>query len=362
MAVYLNMAEVRAALAGPASVPASQSLLARLFQEVLGAMIEREERRRWLTLLAEEDLSLERWQARLVDHVYRRLVAPRLHQHEVGLHPLAGEVCLMWEALQNLCHWIADGVWAAYRTRGRMLDPSSLAYDALPREIELREPGWSDAVRITDIAEALWSLPGAPAGCAIELRIGPEALGDGLEHAALYHLLSAAGTSSKVSSKLPGHGAGLPLVSFTPARIETVFETARLGCVQGPLKRVIGQLAGVVPTNLPSVSPGNDRGGATPDYTHLARVLLEILREHGIEARLLAPPLAEGRSLQIEIGVPPMVSITRIERLSEDIKARLRLKSPPRLLNFAGRLLLTLELRTRPIVFFWPKGWGSKAE
>lgn len=364
MAVYLNMGEVRAALAGPAAfTPAASAapLLARLFHEVLGGLVEGDEQLHWLAMLAEEDLCLERWQERLVAHTYRRLVAPRLSLHSAALDPMAGEVCLLWEALQNLCHWVIDGIWARYRTRGGALDTSLLARNALPREIELHEPGWSDTVRITDIEAALWSLPGAPPNCPIELRIGPEALGEGLEHACLYQLLVTAGATAASRGKAVRPGA-LTLVSFTPARTETVFETARLELVHGALKRLIGQLAGVVPAAVPATTPAKDRGGARPDYTHLARVVLEILREHGIETRLLAPPLAQERSVQFEIALPPAVSIAHIERLSEDIKARLRLKAPPRLCAFAGRLILTVEIRTRPIVFFWPRGWSSTAE
>ncbi|MGH9894780.1 MAG: hypothetical protein ACREA0_22935, partial [bacterium] len=97
-------------------------------------------------------------------------------------------------------------------------------------------------------------------------------------------------------------------------------------------------------------------------YAHLGRVLVEILREHGVEVRLSGPPIPAKGSVQFAVAMPVGVRVTQSTALAEAIKRRLRLRARPLIEHFAGQLLVGIELKARPIVFFWPTGWSGHGD
>lgn len=353
MAVYLTMPQVRAALleSGVEQRPSTQ-LLARLFIEVMDELLGQGRSPHWTAILGDEDLDRERWQQRLIEHAYRRCVAPRLLRQRAALDPAAKEVCLFWEAVQNLCTWSVDALWERYRARGRVPEAGLFNKIGLAKDLELHEPGWTDAVRITDIREALWLTPGAESYCAIELCLNTD--GEGIEQACLYRLLTHASYPAPRARK-----GVLRLISFSPARQETAIDIARLDMLQRHVKHLIGRAAGVLPTGLPiSVDPAS----AAHNYVNLGKMLVEILRNYGIEASVAGMPAIEHGKVQFLIELPPGIRITQPEALADDIRQRLRLKTSPLLEHVAGHLFVSLEVRARPIFFFWPTGWTSSAK
>ncbi|MGH8626877.1 MAG: hypothetical protein ACREYC_17000 [Gammaproteobacteria bacterium] len=200
----------------------------------------------------------------------------------------------------------------------------------------------------------LFRLPSHKARLAFALRLTPERDGNGLGYASLYRLL-AEGT------RTPERHGGLTLVSFSPGCEEQAFEAARLDLGQRQLRCLIGQAAGVISSALPVAAPAHGRG-APQDYAYLGRVLVEILREHGVEVRLSGPPIPAKGSVQFAVAMPLGVRVTRSTELAEAIKRRLRLRARPLIEHFAGQLLVGIELKARPIVFFWPTGWSGHGD
>ncbi len=343
---------------GDRPVPSTE-MLTRLFHGVLDRFAGEGGRAGSIAMLADEDLDPARWQARLVEDAYLRSIGPALRQAQAELHPLSFQVCQLWVAVQNLCAWIAQRLWHTYQSTGRIPETGMFAKSPGPAELELREPGWSDAVCVTHIREALFHLPSHKTRLAFALRLSSEREGDGLGYASLYRLLAEA-TRAPESHFYTAQG-DLTLVSFTPGCEEQAFEAARLDLGQRQLRLLIGQAAGVVSNALPVAASVQGRG-APQDYAYLGRVLVEILREHGVEVRLSGPPISAKGSVQFAVAMPIGVRVTQSTELAEAIKRRLRLRARPRIEHFAGRLLVGIELKARPIVFFWPTGWSGDGD
>ena len=247
MAVVLNVRRVRQALfeqAGGSQMAGdgqpSTQLLGQFFHDIFEELVDQSGPRNWVAALEDQESAQEHWRQTLSDHTYRRLVAFRLQRHQAALHSSAEQVCLFWEAVQNLCDWMVELLWTVHQSTGRLPEPESLVRSEQALELELREPGWSDAVRLVGIADAVWRVPGKNAWCVAELKLGQTHQQADLGQACLYHLMLQAANGTQPAGTLA-------LVSFKPRREEQLFQSARLETAQRELKHLIGQLAGVVP-------------------------------------------------------------------------------------------------------------------
>ncbi len=361
MAAYLDMAQVRELLrdtphyaaAGDPATPSTE-VLNRLFHEVLDRFTAAAGSAGPIPMLAEEGADPARWEARLIEDAYLHSIGPALRRWQADLHPLSFQVCQLWVAVRNLCAWIAQCLARVHQTTGRLPEPGMFAKSPGAAQLELYEPGWSDVVFVTHVREGLFHVPGYKAPIAFALRLAPERDGDGLGHASLFRLLMHGARASEA-------GGELVLVSFSPGCEERLFDARHLDLGQRQLLCLIGQAAGVIATLLPVVGSGPGRG-APQDYSHIGRVLVEILREHGVEVRLASPPLPGRGRVQFAVALPAGVRVTRRAELAEAIKARLRLRARPLVEHFAGQLLVGIELKARPIVFFWPSGWAGHGD
>ncbi len=358
MAAYFDMAEVRELLCATPAVPVvgegaapSTEILSRLFHEVLDGFAGSAGHEGSIAVLAEESLDPARWEARLVEDAYLHSIGPALKRFQAELHPLSFHVCQLWVAVRNLCAWIAARMWRAYQASGRLPEPGSFAKIPVPAQLELYEPGWSDVVFVTHVREGLFRVPGYRERVAFALRLAPERDGDGLGHASFYRLLMYGGRGTEALGDLV-------LVSFGPGCDERVFDAAALDLGQRQLLCLIGQAAGVV-SSMPLVVPDAQGRGLAQDYSHIGRVLIEILHEHGVEVRMASPPLPAKGRVQFAVALPAGVRVTQRAELAEAIKSRLRLRARPLVEHFAGQLLVGIELKARPIVFFWPTGWAG---
>src|SRR4029434_7575385 len=179
---------------------------------------------------------LDEWRAALVDHAYQRLVGPRLRTHHAELSFSPEQVLSFWDASQELCEWLAELLWKA-RERGVALN-SALVTAEEPLRWELRDDGWTDAVVLTGVADAVCRAPGSPDWCLIELKTGRTAPEADLAQACLYHqMLSASGA---------GADGALALLSFGPQKHERLFAAQELADVQERLRHLIGKMAGVL--------------------------------------------------------------------------------------------------------------------
>ena len=313
MAVYLSMAQVREMLSeappsawiGDRPVPSTE-VLTRLFHGVLDRLAGEAGRAGSIAMLAEEDLDPARWQARLVEDAYLHSVGPALRQCQAASPAVFPGVSVVGGGAQPVRR--TAGASVAHLSDHRSASGTRDVFEGPgTRGVELREPGWSDAVCVTHIREALFRLPSHKARLAFALRLTPERDGNGLGYASLYRLL-AQGTRIPESHLYTPQG-DLTLVSFSPGCEEQAFEAARLDLGQRQLRGLIGQAAGVVSKALP-VAAAQGRG-APHDYAYLGRVLVEILREHGVEVRLSGPPIPAKGSVQFAVAMPVGVRVTQ---------------------------------------------------
>ena len=166
-----------------------------------------------------------------------------------------------WEAMDDLCHWLAAiRLEAAARGRERLHIVSEEALSW-----EHHEPGWTDAVRVSGHADAVFCRPQQAPWCVVELKLGrgqPEA---DLGQACLYYLMLSAKRERRSQE------GSLAVVSFTPRRQVHVFSPKELAPALPRLKALIGRLAGV----LPDVQRG-PRPLTKPDHRYQRTTVMRI--------------------------------------------------------------------------------------
>jgi hypothetical protein len=358
MAVYLSLRQVREEILEGGRSPSrdalssdAQILLAELFHDVFAELVGQDARWNWGSALGDQDPDPAKWRQSLVDHCYRRLIAHRLERHKGDLQQAGREVCLFWEAAQALCAWLVERLWAVYHVNGRLLEPQSSVRCDLPFELEIKEPGWTDAVRLTEIDETVWRAPDGDQWCAVDLAFDtPREAGPKIGQAGLYCLLLRAAEPER--KRLSG---ALAIMTFSPKREEQVFEAARLDATLRQIKAQIGQLAGVIPNWLKTVDDVRRPRELPPQYAQITHALLETLREFGAPARLAGPPQVAQNSLRFTVIPGEGVQVAKIKQLADALKLRLRLQNAPLIDAMGAEVLISIERANRPIVFYWPR-------
>lgn len=388
MPIHLTVRQVRDALflqAGGREAAgdgrASTEMLGRFFHEVFAGLVDEQGTDNWSSALAEQAPDVATWRDVLRDHAYRRLVAPRLRRQQAALHDSAEQVCQFWEAVQDLCDWIVELLWTVYERRGRLPEPQSLVQSEYTLQLELREPGWTDAVQLAGNADAVWRVPDRDVWCVAELKLGKTHQQADLGQACLYHLMLQTGTRS---------AGPLALVSFKPHREERLFEATQLEAAQRELKALIGQLAGVTVGRIANPSgqssdtsrqqkprpdvtrevrianPSNHSTDTlpqpevalafpappTPEHGQLGKRLIVTLREYGAPAELIGSPVVGPTFIQFRLTPARGVRVAKIVNLAEEIKVRLALQETPLIHSAAGRLVVEIQRPDRQVVPF----------
>src|SRR5947209_18352594 len=127
MPVALQVRQVRDAIYEAAGRAAgegepSTALLGRLFHEVFAELVGADSPANFVAALADVDPTPGAWRAALLEHTYRRLVAPRLASHHAVLQPVAGRVLTFWQAVREMCGWLVELLWAAREAGGEAVD------------------------------------------------------------------------------------------------------------------------------------------------------------------------------------------------------------------------------------------------
>jgi hypothetical protein len=178
MSVPLSVRDVRDALhrhAAPGDGEPSCALLGSLFHETFAALLEAPGDREPVD--ARDDRALGREE--LLDKAFRVVVGPRLRRDRAVLQPLASQVLSFWAGVESLCEWLAE-----------LGDVAPVASTEEPLTCLLRDPGWTDAVRLTGVADAILRDPRSGRWCVVELKLGRTTPEADLAQAVLYHLIA----------------------------------------------------------------------------------------------------------------------------------------------------------------------------
>lgn len=353
MPVDLTVRQVRDALFQHAADPDGDGapvlatrLLGSMFHDLFAGLIDARRPTNWQAVLRDQPAELDDWKQALCEHAYHQFVGPQLTTRQAALQESAEQVCLYWEAVRDLCGWIGELVWTVYQAEGKLPEPADLAQSEHALELELREPGWSDSVRLCGTADAIWRSPGGKAWCVAELKLGRGHEEVDLGQACLYHLM----LKSLSDGTEPGP---LALVTFKPQRVERLFSAEQLEQAQGRLVELIGRLAGVARAGgPPDGSQCPSTRGASPSDHHrqLGQALLDTLQEYDAAAELAGEPLLGPAFVRYPLRPARGVRVRKIESLAEEIRVRLGLEQPPFITSESGQLAVDIQRPDRQMI------------
>jgi energy-coupling factor transporter ATP-binding protein EcfA2 len=349
MAVTLQVRDVRAEIhrsAGGrrgAGAP-STALLGRIFHEVFADLVGADARKNFHAAIDDAESSLDEWRAALVNHAYQRLIGPRLRAHHAELNFVPEQSLNFWDAAQELCRWLAELLWKA-NENGSALNGALLNAEE-PLRLELRDDGWTDAVVLTGVADAVFRAPGGSEWCLIELKTGRTAPEADLAQACLYHqMLSDSGAGGN------GANGALALLSFGPRKHERLFTAEELADAQERLRHLIGKMAGVLPGSEQSPEPPPKPARENEEHLALGRKLERAFAEYNAEIKV-NKPIVGPTFLRFPIELGKRVTINAAQRYVQSVQARLGLAAPPRVSLEGGRLAIDVQRPDREFVYF----------
>jgi S-DNA-T family DNA segregation ATPase FtsK/SpoIIIE len=395
MPVTITVSEVRRALylaAGAQSAGGDGSpsvgVLGQWFHDAIGWLVEERQGVNTLAILADVDEDLEIWKQTLVTRAYSQFVGPRLTAHHAAFHDLAPQVLSFWKAMQAACQWLAELAWSVRPPRATRTGSRPAPWETLaewlsteePLSCELKEPGWSDSVKLIGIADAIIRLKGLTtsggsmrhqAWCAIEFKLGQTSPAADLGQACLYHLMLSAANEQSAS---PGaeHSVAddgmLALISFRPERHEQLFDAASLASARPRLVDLIGKLAGVDSTQivaplgktgpvhpLPAVPKSNVPQFTRPTAEHLRlgeELVGTLTTEYDIAVSLDGPPIVGPTFLRFPIKLGRKMKVAAVQRRVEELQLRLRLKRAPFIAIEEGSFVIDIQRPDPQMVMF----------
>lgn len=398
MPVTITVSEVREALYRAAGSRRAKgdgapsiAVLGQWFHEAVGWLVNEREGENPLSVLADVAENLDVWKQTLMARVYSQFVGPKLTSHQAALQDAGSQVLSFWQAIQATCDWIADLAWSmrpATRTRGLHRQPpwqtlAECLSTEEPLSCELREPGWTDSVKLVGIADAVVRLTNSEttsdqpvAWCAIELKLGQTSPAADLGQACLYHLMLS--SSECLAASGPRDTGTLALISFRPQRHEQLFDAATLSSARSRLIDLIGKLAGVdsAQTAPPSGRTGpiiSDAGSSdepakstsgakpqphwfnTPTQVHLdlgKKLVSTLTTEYGVTVSLEGPPIVGPTFLRFPIKLGTGMKVAAVQKRVEELQLRLGLLRPPFISIDNGVLVVDVQRPDRQTVHF----------
>jgi hypothetical protein len=341
----------------------SNRLMGTLFHDIFADLLGSEPRLHARAALSGGSATAEEWSAHLRDHVYRLLLGPRVQANQAALQTATQQVLDLWKSLEELAQWLAGILHEAWRRGAFSISGDGGAADPFisaeePLSWLLREPGWTDSVRISGVADAVFRLPGSDRWCVAELKTGQSAREADLAQACLYHQMLAAG------ERTPG---SLALVRLRPQLEQKVFAPEELRPVELRLKALIGRLAGVLPQGDPAPTPAPSSppsrpavakpdppkpSAPKPEHVELGRRLVEIFREYKSPVELLGEPIAGPAFLRFRVQPARGVRPESVRKLAGAVQLRLALQAPPFIHTAGGRLVVDVARPDREPVLF----------
>ena len=339
----------------------STALLGRLFHEGFAELVGPDTAHNLATALADSEPDPASWRADLLHHAYRRLVGPWLAEHQAVLSAAGQEVLSFWAAIREACDWLVELLWTVREGQTRQNGRRAGSLHGLLGEFvrseqslewEVREPGWTDGVRVVGIADAVLRIPDRKHWCVVELKLGQTAPEADLAQACLYHEMLCAGAGS---SNGPARDGTLAVVGFLPQREERVFAAEELFGAAGALRTLIGRLAGVLPDTRmpPRPEPAPElRVDATDRQIEQGRQLVETFREYGAPIELDGEPVAGPTFLRFPVSLGRGVKLSSVTSRAGEVQIRLGLAEPPLISLAAGRVVIDLQRDDRQYVAF----------
>jgi len=348
MPVELSVKEVREELlraAGGAEAGTGERatlLLGRLFHEIFADLVGHDPARSGIRVLVEAGSDRTNATERLLEHVYRALVGPRISRHRAHLRETTEQVLVFWQAVQNLVQWLAAITWTILDSErlGTWERIAEMLCPEVSLACELRESGWADSVRLVGIADSLVSVPGKPHFCALELKLGRANPVIDLGQAALYRLIAA--------RMAEGRNSGvLALVRFSPALEETLVTAAQVADAEAKLLDLIGKMTGVAAPAPVAVKPVAVKPVLLPEpkpsYTELGQKLTRAFREYGRTVEFSGDPAVGPRFLRFHARLGRGVTFDQIAKYTADVGLKVGLNKEPLLSKNGGRLCIDIE-------------------
>ena len=277
----------------------------------------------------------------LLRHVYDLSVGPRLSRHQAQVNETSDEVLTFWRAVQRLCGWLIEVVQSLRRGAPDRPGWLEIARRFAAEEFlacELREPGWSDGVRLIGIADALLRTPDGKRFCALELKLGRGRPPVDLGQVALYHL---------IATRRHGGDGALALLRFSTELEETVITAAQVADAQAKLIALVGNMAGV---DRPAAAAAPSR--ALPPTGDLPQRIVRAYREYGTPVELPSPPLVGPRFLRFEVRLGKGVTVAQVEKRTAEVGIRAGLAVEPMVRRIAGQLCIDVPRPDPQVVPF----------
>lgn len=364
MAIELSVRQVRDAIycgaiqnpaKGDGAGSATTVALGRLFHEVFAACFSPDPADCILAEVQECDIpandrdAVEMLAAALERAAYREVVGPRLDRDRATLSHSPGEVLVFWEAVRELCRWLARTLLPLHRQYGSFAQASSFVESERPLELEITDPEWSKSVLLRGTADAVLGMPGVPRWCVVELKTGRTAPEADLAQAALYYMMLGGNQ----------HGA-VGLVSFKPQCEDRLIPGHALTEASALLKALIGRLAGVIPAaprkdQEPSVLPevaAPTWKTITPLHRDMQAALGRVLKHHGLPAHVDEPPLLGPTFARFHVRPAGPQRVSRYIGAANEIALGMNLENTPLVGRVGGRIAIDIERPDRHAVPF----------
>ncbi len=356
--VELSISDVRRALWCESQTAAREGqtaspLLGQMFHEATAELLGDDKINQWQAALDQETVGDS---SVLANHIYEKLVGPRLSERQGALREGGAQVLLLWKAVGELSRWVTSLLNDAQKSGRIRFDRQSREWHGdlplcVPEHVltwEVNDPGWRTPVRVVGIADSLWKNPATGRWCVVEYKLGRGSREIDLAQACLYHEML-------VTSGLAQRNGAVALVAFKPEREETFFPAAELTNVRKELRRLIGSLAGVTGGGTVAVGQAPNEEGMS-----LGRKLVEIYAKYGVGVTLVGEPIIGPSFIRYEILPAGAEKIRDIRARGEELQVYLNLETAP-MIHMDGKRLVIDVKREKPEPVLFRSAFGKRS-